>query len=68
MLIQAGQVIPSYFSGNDNCHSKDRKSSETKLTRKGEDTFADPAQFAKFTLKLQFTNCPKGLWDYRLWK
>ena len=35
---QAGHPIPGYFSGSD-CHSKSRKSSETKLTRLVEGTF-----------------------------
>ena len=39
-LAQAGQPIPGYFSGNDNCHSKDKKSSENKMERLEDPTFA----------------------------
>ena len=39
---QASQVIPSYFSGNENCHSKGKKSSQNKMFRLEDSTFATP--------------------------
>ena len=50
-LCQDSQVIPGYFSSNANCHSKHKKSSKTKLTQLGEDTFLLP-QFAKIFLNI----------------
>ena len=51
-LVQAEQVIPVYFSGNHNyCHSKRKKSSQTKITELkefGEDTFAIPIREVHF--------------------
>ncbi len=49
VFSQACQPISGYFYGNDNSHSKGKKSGETKM---GEwKTLLSPPQYTKFTLK-----------------
>ncbi len=40
VVTQADQPIPSYFSGNDNCHLKGKNSRETKMRWMEDPTFA----------------------------
>ncbi len=50
------QQIPGYFSGNDNCHLEGKKSSETKMGRMEDPTFATPDRDVHFEIVI-----------YRLW-
>ncbi len=49
---QAGQPIPGYFYGNENFHSKGQKSSETKMGRMEDPTFATPVHKVHYEIAI----------------
>ncbi len=59
---QAGQPIPGYFYGNENSHSKGKKSSETKIGDERTYTFATTVHEVHYELWLKETQ------NYRFWK
>ncbi len=63
---QDGQAIPGYFSVNDNCHTKGRKSSETKMGWMEDPTFTTPVHKVLFEIEIYELWC-KGLQDHKIW-
>ena len=60
-------MIPSYFSGNSNCHSKRKKTSKNKMVWLEDSNFTTQVHKIYFQIAI-YKLLHKVLWDYRFWK